>query len=117
MTTKLVLGKDINGNVTFVLPFSDTGYATTLAPGVVQNLTVPPNCNTAIFSYSSGADVWVNPTTTAAVPGGAFAATLADQNPVGRLVTAGSTLSFISASACEIKVSFYQMSANYTGVS
>ena len=108
MTTKLLLGKDANGNVTYEIPFSDTGYQTTLAASVAQNLTVPTNAKTAVFAFSSGGDVFVNPVTTATLPTGSFVATYQDLNPVMRKVTGGSTLSFISAGTAYVNVSFYQ---------
>ena len=123
MTTKLVLGKDSNGNVTFVIPFPDNGTApilgqrTMLAPSVAQSVTVPLNVNVAIFSYGSGTDIWVDPVNAATLPGVAFATTTAELNPVGRFVTPGTTLSVISEAAAEVKISFYQMAANFTGVS
>ncbi len=117
MTSKLLLGKDLNGNVTYQIPFSDTGYMTTLAPSVAQSLTVPANATSAWFSYSSGIDVFVNPVTTATLPTGAFAATAEDMNPVARSVVGGSTLSFISAEAGYVKVSFYEVAGYFTGQS
>ncbi len=117
MTTKLLLGKDLNGNVTYEIPFSNVGYETTLAPSVAQSLTVPLNCTSAWFSYSSGVDVFVDPVTTATLPTGAFTSTTADLNPVARKVVPGSTLSFISAEAGYVKVSFYEISGYWTGQS
>lgn len=114
--SKLVLMKDSNGNVTYGIPFSDTGYETTLTAGAAQSLPVPADCNCAVFSYSSGIDVFVDPVTTAALPGATFAATTADMNPVMRTVIPSSTLSFISDASGYVKVSFYQVSSTYTGI-
>jgi hypothetical protein len=117
MTTKLLLGKDLNGNVTYQIPFTDTGYETTLVAGVAQSLVVPANCTSAWFSYSSGIDVFVDPLHTATLPGAVFASTTADMNPVARSVVPGSTLSFISDAAGYVKVSFYEIAGYWTGQS
>lgn len=117
MTTKLILGKDLNGNVTYNIPFTNVGYETTLSAGVAQSLTVPLSVNVAYFSYSSGIDVFVDPINTATLPAGAFAATTADLNPVARTVIPGATLSFISAETGYVKVSFYQLGNLYQGLS
>lgn len=105
--TQLILGLDVNGNPTYQIPFSNTGVATTLAAGVEQHTTVPAGCDTAFFSYSTGTDVWVSNTETAAEPGGSFAEKLADLNPVARSVKPNEILSFISSSAAAVKVSYY----------
>lgn len=112
MSNRLAVVKDVNGNVIYGLPFAVIGYETTLAPSTAQSLTVPGDAEIALFSYSSGIDVFVDPVTTAAIPGGSFAATTADLNPVMRLVTPGKTLSFISAEAGYVKVSFYTLLAS-----
>lgn len=109
MTTKLTVLKDSNGNVIYAIPFSDNGYDTTLAPSVVQSLTVPADAQIALFSYSSGSDVFVDPITTAALPGASFAKTSAELNPVMRPVSGVTTLSFISPAAAYVKVNFYTL--------
>src|SRR4051812_28162001 len=104
---KLLLGKDINGNVTYELPFTSSGVGVTLAANTAQNAIVPNNVNTVFFSYSSGANVWVDPQNIAVIPGGSFTTTFADLNPVARSVIPGQTLSFISPTAAYVKVSYY----------
>ena len=117
MITKLVLGKDINGNVTYQIPFSNVGFDTTLAAGVAQSIVVPKDCKSAWFQYTSGADVFVDPVNTATLPGGTFAATTACLNPVARNVIPGSTLSLITdATDAYVVISFYQVSSTYTGI-
>lgn len=109
MTNRLVVLKDINGNVFYGLPFSNNKYRTTLSAGVAQSVTVPGDAEVAIFSYGTGGDVYVDPTTTATLPGGAFASTTADLNPVARQVTGNSTLSCISATTCDVHIAFYTL--------
>lgn len=116
MTTKLLLGKDLNGNVTYQLPFSDTGQIVTLVASAEQSITVPQNCNCAWFAYTPGATVIVDPENTAALPTGTFASSTADINPVARNVTPGQTLSFICSTIASVKVSFYEQSGTFTGI-
>lgn len=99
--------KDLNGSVSYGLTFSDKAYSTTLAANVAQSLTIPGDCDVAVFSSSTAADFYVNPEGTAAVPGGAFALSTSELNPVIRQVTPGGTLSFISSTACVVRVAFY----------
>jgi hypothetical protein len=113
--TRLMLTKDNNGNVTYGMPFSNNIWGTTLAANVAQSCTVPGNSSMqliAVFSYSSGCDVFVNPVTTAAVPGSSFAQSATELNPVMRTVTGGSTLSVISPASGYITISFYLL--NYS---
>lgn len=98
MSTKFNLTRDINGYNGFGLPFSLDGQTGVLAANVEQHITVPDNYPhwIAIFSYTPGANVWVDGITTAAIPGGAFSASTAELNPVARSVDAGQSLSFIT---------------------
>jgi len=116
MTTRLVLGKDTNGNVTYTLPTSDTIYGTTLAASTAQSVTVPPNCGVVLYSYSSGSNVYVNASTTAAIPGSSFAKSENELNPLMRFVKPGQTISFFSTAAAYVNCAFYEL--NYsTGLS
>lgn len=108
MVTRFLLGKDINGSITYDYPFSDTGAQVILSSNTPQSYVVPANVNTVVFSFSKGADVYVNPQGTAQLPGGAFAATFQELNPVKRPVYAGQTLSFISATAAGVTLSFFK---------
>jgi hypothetical protein len=112
LTSQLILDKDINNNVTYIIGFSPIGFTVNLAPSVAQSLVVPPNMVKAIFSYSVGTNVFVNINTAATIPTGAFTATTEDINPQGRYVVPGSTLSFISDTAAYVKVSFYTSGLN-----
>lgn len=111
MTTKFNLTKDVGGYNGFGVMFADDGYSGILAVGVAQSVTVPSNypCWLAVFSYTPGANIWVDNSTTAVAPTGAFAATKADLNPSARFVKKGTTLSFITSDTTspQVKVSFY----------
>jgi hypothetical protein len=110
MTTPLFLGKDANGFVTFELPISDTKQRTTLAANTAQSCTVPPNMKRAFFSYSNGVDVWVDFKNgeAATLPGGAFASTNSELNPVARYgLIPGNTISFISSTTAYVGVIFF----------
>jgi hypothetical protein len=108
-TTKLTILKDVNGNVLYSIPFSNKNYSTSLSANVAQSLAVPGDAQIAVFSFSGGSDVWVNNTTTAALPGGAFSSSANVLNPVIRPVVGDSTLSFISGGSATVNVSFYTL--------
>lgn len=111
MSTKFNLTKDVAGYNGFGVKFADDGFKGILATSVEQHITVPSNYPNwlAVFSYSPGSNVWVDGSTTAVVPTGAFTASKADLNPSARFVKAGDTLSFITSdsTSVQIKVSFY----------
>ena len=98
--TRLAMNRDINGFVTYGLPFADASekYSMLLSAGVADSVTVPNYSAKylAIFAYSPGAEVWVANNYTAAVPIGAAASTTSELNPVAREVKAGDSLSFIT---------------------
>jgi len=98
-STKFLMTRDINGYNGFGIPFSYDGFATSLAANVAQSVTVPSNYEywIAIFSYTPGSNIWVDGTTTAAVPGAAFASTTARLNPSARQVKKGQVISFITS--------------------
>lgn len=99
MSTKFAMLRDINGYNGFGLPFALDGEATSLAANVEQHFTVPANYPNwiAIFSYTPGANIWVDGINTAVVPGVTFAATTAELNPSARFVKSGQILSFITS--------------------
>lgn len=103
---KCYLGRDLNGVPTYRLPFTPEGISTTLAANTEQSTIVPQNVNSAYFSYSSGANVFVDPINTAVIPGGAFAQSTAELNPVARKVVPGQTLSFISPTIAYVQISY-----------
>jgi hypothetical protein len=102
MTVKFNMTRDISGATSFGLPFpklvDQASFNTTLAVGVAQSVTVPGSHKRwiAIFSYQPGSTVWVANNETAAVPGGAFAVTASELNPVAREVEEGDVISFIT---------------------
>jgi len=94
----------------FGLPFASLKYDTTLAANTEQTLTIPARYQKykAVFSYASGADVWVANNATATVAGAAFAATDSELNPQCREVKAGDVLHFISIdTSSEIGVALF----------
>lgn len=101
MSTKLSLTKDINGYNAFgVIPTYDV-WAGSLAVSTEQHIVVPSNFEywLAIFTYSPGANVWVDFSTTATVPTTTISLVSTVLNPSGRQVKAGQTISFITADA------------------
>lgn len=111
MSTKFNMTRDVAGYNGFGVMFAADGYKGVLAVGVEQHVSVPSNYPNwiAVFSYTPGSSIWVDGTTTAVAPVGAFAATTADLNPSARFVTAGQVLSFITSDTTspQVKVSFY----------
>lgn len=109
MAIKFILLRDSTGENTYGYPFSDIGAQVTLSASTAQSYTVPNNVNVAVFSFTKGSDVYVNPSNTAQLPGGSFVATLQDLNPVLRPVVPGQTLSFISATTAGVSLSFFNI--------
>lgn len=108
--TKMQLIRDVNGNITYGLPFSDYKVSALLATSVEQNMVVEDTTSKwlAIFAYTGGEDVWVALNATAEVPAGAFAATTSEKNPIARYVKAGDTISMITnGDAVEVGITFY----------
>lgn len=99
MSTKLSLTKDINGYNAFgIIPTYDI-YATSLAANSEQHIIVPSNFEywLAIFTYSPGANIWIDFATTATVPGSTIGRVSTVLNPAGRQVKSGSTISIITS--------------------
>lgn len=109
MTQKLAVLTDINGVPTGGLnfPIDDSmTYNTLLAANVAQSITVPPNCNRALFTFTP-LGCWVNLDQAAiTVPGGSFANTAAVKDPIDRAVVSGQTLRFISTNNTEVGIEF-----------
>lgn len=97
-STKFNLTKDIGGYNGFGISFSQDGEGTFLAANTEQHFTVPSNHPKwlAIFSFTPGANIWVDGINTAALPTSSFSSTTAELNPSARAVVAGQKLSFIT---------------------
>jgi len=120
MSTKYNVIRDINGTVAGINGFGlQPSYDIQnglLAATVAQSITVPDNYPKwiAIFSYQSGKNVFVDTTTTAAVPAGAFAAATSILNPPALQVKAGDTISLITNDVGGALVSVqFQVIQNY----
>jgi len=99
MSTKLSMTRDINGfNAFGIIPSQDI-YAGALTANTEQHFTVPSNEQywLAIFTFSPGANVWVDFTGTATVPSSTAALVNTVLNPAGRQVKAGNVISLITA--------------------
>lgn len=99
MSTKLSLTRDINGYNAFgIMPTLDI-YAGSLAASTEQHFVVPSNNQywLAIFTYSPGANIWVDFVGTATVPTTTVTTVNSVLNPSGRQVKAGSTISLITS--------------------
>ena len=99
MSTKLSMTKDINGYNAFgIIPSSDI-YAGSLMANTAQSFVVPSNQQywLAIFTYTPGANIWVDFSGAATVPTSTVGKFTSALNPAGRQVNAGSTISFITA--------------------
>lgn len=125
MATKFIFARDINGYNGFGLLFTDTAYSCTLTASTNTTLTVPsvspPGGSSyegiaqpilvAIFSYTSGNDVWVANNATASAPAGnTFAATPSELMTEGmaRQVKGGDVLNFFTTgTSVKVSVLFY----------
>jgi len=120
MATNYNIDKTKSGVNGFGLPFCNTIYSVTLTASTDTTVAVPltsavgaPTATTynkfmAVFSYSSGKDVFVALNATAAVPAGnTFAAATSELNPTAKMVKSTDVIHFYSASTPSITVAFY----------
>ena len=101
MSTKLCMTRDFNGYNAFgVIPTYDI-WAGALTASTEQHFVVPSNFEywLAIFTFSPGANVWVDFVATATVPSSTIGKVSTVLNPAGRQVKAGSTISLITSDA------------------
>lgn len=111
MPTKFNMTKDVAGFNGFGVVPSQDSYAGILVAAAAQTITVPSEypAYIAVMSYTPGANVWVNFTTTAVTPAGAIGANLNELNPAGRRVLKGTTISCITpdAGGAYVSILFY----------
>lgn len=111
MPTKFNMTKDVAGYNGFGIAPSSDSYAGILVAAAAQTITVPSQYPSyiAVMSYTPGANVFVNFTTTAVTPAGAIGANLNELNPAGRRVLKGTSISFITpdAAGSYVSVLFY----------
>lgn len=116
MSTKFNMIRDISGYNGFgIIPTYDI-QGCHLAAGVAQTFTVPDNYSKwiAIFSYTPGANIFVNFTTTATSPSGTVGAITSVLNPSARAVSGGATFSVITPDATSPYITVeYQIVAPY----
>lgn len=126
MTTFYNINKVFQGVNGYGTPFCDSTYTATLAANTDTSLVVPgviamgiapatnaANTFLAVFTYKSGAEVWVNKGATAAVPAGAAFVTPASVlNPIAKTVKTGDVLHFLCVAGTDVCVEFYSTQAN-----
>jgi hypothetical protein len=119
MSTKLSMTRDINGYNAFgIMPTLDI-FAGFLAASTEQHFVVPSNNQywLAIFTFTPGANIWVDFAGTATVPNGTVGAVNVVLNPAGRQIKGGSTISIITADATSPFVCVeLQAINNYAGI-
>jgi hypothetical protein len=116
MSTKFNMTRDINGYNGFGIQPTYDIQGCSMAASTAQTFTVPSNYPNwiAIFSYTPGAEFFVNFTTTATVPGGTVGAITNVLNPAARALVGGSTFSVITPSATSPHITVeYQVAAPY----
>jgi hypothetical protein len=101
MSTKLSMTRDINGYNAFgLIPTYDI-FGCSLTANAAQSFVVPSSNQywLVVFTYSPGANIWVDFTGAATVPNGTMGSITSVLNPSGRQVKAGTTISFITSDA------------------
>lgn len=107
MSTPLNIGKDINGAICDTIGVAADKRAATLTANTAQSVIVPPNVNSAFFSFGSSGDVWVSIDSTASLPGGIFSPTNSELNPKSRYVLPGQNISCVCSVTNAVQISFY----------
>ncbi len=101
---------DTQGNNAYAPAFTDVNMSTMLSQDTLQNFTIPSDFSKwiAVFSYSTGANVFIASNVDAEVPGSSFSQTASQLSPATRLVRSGDVLSFITPDTTAIvSVSLY----------
>lgn len=99
--------RDINGYPAYGLYGVSEKKRAAIGANTVENFVVPPERNAVLFSYNSGANVWVDFENTATLPSAGFNDTTAELNPIMRNCTPGQTISCISSQNAEVGVLFF----------
>jgi hypothetical protein len=110
--TQLNFGRDVQGMNAYAPYTSTNKYSATLAAGTPTSIVVPSSSENWIvaFAYQPGTTIWVDLTgAAAAVPaGGTLVASTAELNPGQRKMTAGDTISMITANTtADVGISLY----------
>ena len=114
MATIFLITRDTSGAVGFGLPFSDQGARIVLGASSLQTFTVPTGPALrylAIFSYSAGANVWVQLNGSAlTLPSSSAESTQSELNPTAREVLPGDVIQLISSAAdAAVSVKYYAL--------
>ena len=99
MTTVLAIDRDVTGVVTYALQQTNLKAGVALAQNVAQTLiTLPGDAAQyeVFFSYTPGANVFVNTKGTAAIFPGTAAAVNSELNPNGRVYERNTVISVIT---------------------
>ena len=107
MTTQLVLNRDKTGAVTFGLQETDVKNGVLLAQNVAQTLiTLPGDADNyeVFFSYTPGANVFVNTKGTAAVFSGTAGTVNSELNPNVRSYPKNTVISVITPDVAGVYV-------------
>lgn len=101
MPTKFNMTRDISGSNGFGVDICLDSYSGLLATGVAQSQVTPSDYDwyIAVFTYTPGANVFVNCKSTAAAPAGAIGASQSVLVPSALRLAKGTTISFITPDA------------------
>lgn len=113
---KLLLGKDINGNVSYSIPFPDpndltNNFLVNLAANTEETVVAPTYSTAVLISASPGSSILVGIGTNALPSiGGTFATGNGQINPILRNVNAGDTVRVknLTTDPALINLTFYQ---------
>ncbi len=107
MATRLLIGRDLNGTPCDTIYVAENIVRGIAGAGVAVDITVPPNVDTAYFSYGGAGDFWVDLQASATLPMGTMENSTSELNPVSRFVISGNTVSLICEVINSYQVSFY----------
>lgn len=107
MPTQLDIGRDVNGAVSYFLPFSDRGQIIDAPAGAGVTVTIPEGYSKALFQFTPGATVLTKLDNAVTPPSATWSDTTADINPAGRSLIGATTIWFYPVDAAIIKISYY----------